>query len=55
MLASCGNNSYLYDMDGVRQEKTVNGVVHIYYTDGTKIIAEKVGKRYSNITTTHRV
>ena len=45
MLASCGNNSYLYDMDGVRQEKTVNGVVHTYYTDGTKIIAEKVGNK----------
>ena len=45
MLASCGNNSYLYDMDGVRQEKTVNGVVHTYYTDGTKIIAEKVGEK----------
>ena len=45
MLASCGNNSYLYDMDGVRQEKTVNNVVHTYYTDGTKIIAEKVGDK----------
>ena len=45
ILASCGNNSYLYDMDGVRQEKTVNGVVHTYYTDGTKIIAEKVGNK----------
>ena len=45
MLAGCGNNSYLYDMDGVRQEKTVNGVVHTYYTDGTKIIAEKVGEK----------
>ena len=45
MLASCGNNSYLYDMDGVRQEKTVDGVVHTYYTDGTKIIAEKVGEK----------
>ena len=45
MLASCGNNSYLYDMDGVRQEKTVNGVTHTYYTDGTKILAEKVGDK----------
>ena len=45
MLASCGSNSYLYDMDGVRQEKTVNGVTHTYYTDGTKIIAEKVGEK----------
>ena len=32
-------------MDGVRQEKTVNGVTHTYYTDGTKIIAEKVGDK----------
>ena len=32
-------------MDGVRQEKTVNGVTHTYYTDGTKIIAEKVGEK----------
>ena len=45
MLASCGNNSYLYDMDGVRQEKTVNGVTHTYYTDGTKILAENVGEK----------
>ena len=45
MLASCGSNSYLYDMDGVRQEKTVNGVTHTYYTDGTKILAEKVGDK----------
>ena len=45
MLASCGSNSYLYDMDGVRQEKTVNGVTHTYYTDETKIIAEKVGNK----------
>ena len=45
MLASYGSDSYLYDMDGVRQEKTVNGVTHIYYTDGTKIIAEKVGDK----------
>ena len=45
ILAGYGNNSYLYDMDGVRQEKTVNGVVHTYYTDGTKIIAEKVGEK----------
>ena len=45
MLASYGNDSYLYDMDGVRQEKTVNGVTHTYYTDGTKIIAEKVGDK----------
>ncbi len=45
MLASSGSDSYLYDMDGVRQEKTVNGVTHIYYTDGTKIIAEKVGDK----------
>ena len=45
MLASCGSDSYLYDMDGVRQEKTVNGVTHTYYTDGTKIIAEKVGDK----------
>ena len=29
----------------MRQEKTVNGVVHTYYTDGTKIIAEKVGNK----------
>ena len=45
MLASYGSDSYLYDMDGVRQEKTVNGVTHTYYTDGTKIIAEKVGDK----------
>lgn len=45
MLANYGSDSYLYNMDGVRQEKTVNGVTHTYYTDGTKIIAEKVGDR----------
>ena len=45
MLASSGSDSYLYDMDGVRQEKTVNGVTHAYYTDGTKILAEKVGDK----------
>ena len=45
MLASYGSDSYLYDMDGVRQEKTVNGVTHAYYTDGTKILAEKVGDK----------
>ena len=45
MLASYGSDSYLYDMDGVRQEKTVNGVTHTYYTNGTKILAEKVGDK----------
>ena len=40
-----GNNlySYTYNSNGVRTSKTVNGVVHNYTLEGTKIISETYG------------
>ena len=35
--------TYQYDSDGLRNTKTVNGVTHEYYYDGTSLIAEKRG------------
>ncbi len=33
-------NSYTYNADGIRTSKTVNGVVHEYYLNGSQIVAE---------------
>ena len=33
--------SYTYDMNGIRRSKTVNGVLHTYFVDGTRIYSEK--------------
>ena len=40
-----GSNSYtfVYNSDGLRVQKTVNGVVHKYYYSGTQLLAEEWG------------
>ena len=44
LLAKYGNNSYSYDADGVRiKKKTANGVLHKYFTEGTRIHHEEYG------------
>ena len=44
LLAKYGNNSYSYDADGVRiKKKTANGVLHTYFTEGTRIHHEEYG------------
>ena len=35
--------SYKYNDQGIRTEKTVGGVTHSYYLNGTQIISEKIG------------
>ena len=37
--------SYTYDMNGIRRSKTVNGVLHTYFVDGTRIYSEKAGSQ----------
>ncbi len=37
--------SYTYDMNGIRRSKTVNGVLHTYFIDGTRIYSEKAGSQ----------
>ena len=37
--------SYTYDMNGIRRSKTVNGVQHTYFVDGTRIYSEKAGSQ----------
>ena len=39
------NMSFTYDDNGIRTSKTVNGVEHIYYLNGSQIVAEKWGER----------
>ena len=42
LLAKYGNNSYSYDADGVRiKKKTANGILHKYFTEGTRIHHEE--------------
>ena len=46
MLKSCtlpgGTNlTYAYDSNGIRVSKTINGASHTYYTEGSRIIAER--------------
>lgn len=39
-LKSFGGNTYTYNANGIRTSKTVNGVLHTYTLDGTKILRE---------------
>ena len=39
-LKSFDNNTYTYNANGIRTSKTVNGVLHNYTLDGTKILRE---------------
>ena len=41
-MAQMGEIKYKYNAEGIRQEKEVNGRKHIYYTQGTKLLAEKI-------------
>ena len=41
-MAQMGAVKYKYNAEGIRQEKEVNGRKHIYYTQGTKLLAEKI-------------
>ena len=44
LLAAYGDNKYCYDADGVRiKKKTANGVLHKYFTEGTRIHHEEYG------------
>ena len=44
LLAAYGDNKYSYDADGVRiKKKTANGVLHTYFTEGTRIHHEEYG------------
>ena len=42
-LLSCGNNTFVYNSDGIRVKKTVNGVEHNYILNDTQIVAEVIG------------
>ena len=42
-LKSFGGNSYTYNANGIRTSKTVNGIVHNYTLEGTKILKEVWG------------
>ena len=37
--------SFTYDDNGIRTSKTVNGVTHTYYLNGTQIVAEEWGDK----------
>ena len=41
-MAQMGEIKYKYNAEGIRQEKEVNGRKHIYYTQGTNLLAEKI-------------
>ena len=41
-MMQMGAVKYKYNAEGIRQEKEVNGRKHIYYTQGTKLLAEKI-------------
>lgn len=41
-MMQMGAYKYKYNAEGIRQEKEVNGRKHIYYTQGTKLLAEKI-------------
>ena len=44
LLAVYGDNKYSYDADGVRiKKKTANGILHKYFTEGTRIHHEEYG------------
>ena len=45
ITATKGSNSYafVYNPDGLRVQKTVNGVVHKYYYSGDQLLAEEWG------------
>lgn len=40
-LKSIDNNIYAYNANGVRVSKNVNGVIHTFFLEGTKIVCEK--------------
>ena len=42
--------TYTYNADGLRVTKTVDGVVHTYYYDGTELLMEKWGNCYLRFT-----
>ena len=42
-LNSFDNNTYTYNANGIRTSKTVDGVLHTYQLDGTKILKETWG------------
>ena len=42
-LLSYGNNTFVYNSDGIRVKKTVNGVEHNYILNDTQIMAEVIG------------
>ena len=41
-LIGYGSNGYTYDSGGIRQSKTVNGITHTYYTEGSTIHKEEL-------------
>ncbi len=41
-LTGYGSNGYTYDSGGIRQSKTVNGITHTYYTEGSTIHKEEL-------------
>ena len=44
LLVAYGDNKYSYDADGVRiKKKTANGILHTYFTEGTRIHHEEYG------------
>ena len=43
-LKSFDGNTYTYNANGIRTSKTVNGVLHTYMLDGTKILRETWGE-----------
>lgn len=43
-LKSFDNNTYTYNLNGIRTDKTVSGVKHTYLLDGTKIVKEVWGE-----------
>ena len=43
-LASFDGNTYTYNANGIRTSKKVNGVLHTYTLDGTKILRETWGE-----------
>ena len=42
-LKSFDNSQYTYNANGIRTSKTVNGIVHTFVLDGTKILKESWG------------
>ena len=51
-LKSFDGNTYTYNANGIRTSKTVNGVLHTYTLDGTKILREEWTDEYGTHTLT---